>query len=81
MSHAQIAIIREVQSAQVNRRGRLKASLAADKIMMGFEYVFGCWHRHVSRPFTLSGWTYEVCLGCGRKFSYNRAEIGRGFSK
>jgi len=45
------------------------------KILMIFEFVFGCWHRDLSRPFTLSGWTYEVCLTCGRKFAYDRAEI------
>jgi len=46
-----------------------------NKILMIFEFVFGCWHRNLSRPFTLSGWTYEVCLNCGRKFTYDRAEI------
>jgi hypothetical protein len=48
------------------------------KILMVFEFVFGCWHRNLSRPFTLSGWTYEVCLNCGRKFAYDRAEIMNG---
>lgn len=46
-----------------------------NKILVVFERVFGCWHRHLSRPFTLSGWTYEVCLTCGKKFAYDRAEI------
>ena len=32
--------------------------------------------RMLSRPFTLSGWTYEVCLKCGKKFAYDRADIG-----
>jgi hypothetical protein len=45
------------------------------KISLVLEFVFGCWHRNISRPFTLSGWTYEVCLNCGRKFAYDRAEI------
>lgn len=34
-------------------------------------YTFGCWHLHISRPFTLSGSTYEVCLDCGRQFPYS----------
>ena len=46
-----------------------------NKILMVFEFVFGCWHRNLSRPFTLSGWTYEVCLSCGREFAYDRVEI------
>ncbi len=40
------------------------------------EVIFGCWHRKLSRPFTLSGWTYEVCLNCGKKFVYDRADLG-----
>lgn len=40
------------------------------------EFIFGCWHRKLSRPFTLSGWTYEVCLNCGKKFAYDRADLG-----
>src|SRR5216684_8469797 len=32
-----------------------------NKLLMIFEFVFGCWHRNLSRPFTFSGWTYEVC--------------------
>ena len=51
-----------------------------DKILKVLEFVFGCWHRNLSRPFTLSGWTYEVCLNCGRKFSYDRIEISAGVS-
>jgi hypothetical protein len=49
-----------------------------NKILMVLEFVFGCWHRNLSRPFTLSGWTYEVCLNCGQKFAYDRAEIMSG---
>ena len=49
-----------------------------DKVLMIFEFIFGCWHRHLSRPFTLSGWTYEVCLSCGKEFAYDRAKISIG---
>jgi hypothetical protein len=45
-------------------------------LLLGFDFLFGCWHRNLSRPFTLSGWTYEVCLHCGKKLAYDRAEIG-----
>ena len=45
-------------------------------MLLAFELLFGCWHRNLSRPFTLSGWTYEVCLNCGEKLAYDRADIG-----
>jgi hypothetical protein len=48
----------------------------ANTLLLALEFLFGCWHRNVSRPFTLSGWTYEVCLNCGRKFAHDRVEIG-----
>jgi len=34
------------------------------------DVILGCWHFNTSRPFTISGYTYEVCLDCGKKFSY-----------
>ena len=44
-------------------------------VLLAFELLFGCRHRNLSRPFTLSGWTYEVCLNCGKKLAYGRADI------
>jgi len=47
------------------------------------DMIFGCWHRHLSFPFTTnkSGkarppaafptGTYVVCLDCGKEFSYD----------
>ena len=46
-------------------------------IPLAFELQFGCWRRNLSRPFRLSGWTYEVCLNCGKKLAYDRADVGR----
>jgi hypothetical protein len=37
--------------------------------------LLGCWHRHVSRPFTISGRTYEVCLDCGKQLAYARVDF------
>jgi hypothetical protein len=45
-------------------------------ILLAFELLFRSWHRNLSRPFTLSGWTYEVCLNCGKKLAYDRADVG-----
>ena len=43
--------------------------------------IFGCWHRNVSRPFTISGRTYEVCLNCGKQLAYFRVQFGHSASR
>ncbi len=48
----------------------------ANTILLALDLLFGCWHRNLSRPFTLSGWAYEVCRNCGKKIAYDRADIG-----
>lgn len=30
-------------------------------------WIFRCWHRNLSWPFTLDGETYRVCLHCGAR--------------
>jgi hypothetical protein len=35
------------------------------------ELILGCWHRKMSQPFTIAKRTYEVCLDCGKQFSYS----------
>ena len=75
MSYKPIAIGTEGQAKQFARIGGVKECSTVDKLLTAFDFVFGCWHRNLSRPFTLSGRTYEVCLNCGRQFPYNRAEI------
>jgi hypothetical protein len=32
-----------------------------------FGKVFGCWHKHLSRPFTSVKESYRVCLDCGAR--------------
>lgn len=78
MEYRQIAGGPEAQTKDFDRIAHEKRFAAIDGILTAFEFFLGCWHRKLSRPFTLSGWTYEVCLVCGRKFAYNRAEIGGG---
>lgn len=39
--------------------------------------AFSCWHRHISRPFTLCGRTYEVCLDCGKELPYSLERMAR----
>ena len=75
MSGRQIEV--ESETKRLDRIGKGKrAAIISFNILAALEFVFSCWHRNVSRPFTLSGWTYEVCLNCGRQFAYSRAEIG-----
>ena len=76
MSHKQITLVMEANTEQLGPVREVKRLPFLDNIAMVFEFLFGCWHRNLSRPFTLSGRTYEVCLNCGRKFAYSRAEIG-----
>lgn len=33
--------------------------------------IFGCWHREMSRPFTLRAESYRVCLECGAHRHFN----------
>lgn len=32
-----------------------------------FGTLFGCWHKHLSRPFTAHHQSYFVCLDCGAR--------------
>jgi hypothetical protein len=75
MPYKQIAVVTEGQTQQFDRISQVKAPFTIDRFLMVLDFLFGCWHRNRSRPFTLSGWTYEVCLNCGRKFTYERAAI------
>lgn len=81
MCNPQIAVVKETQREHFDHISRLRHVSIVDDFVMAFEYLFGCWHRKLSRPFTLSGWTYEVCLNCGKKFAYNRADIGCSAAK
>ena|SRR5215467_10143266 len=51
----------------------------AQTLQRVLEIFFCCWHRNISRPFTLSGRTYEVCLECGKQFAYCRVDLGQGW--
>lgn len=33
--------------------------------------IFGCWHKEMSRPFTLQSESYRVCLECGAHRHFN----------
>jgi hypothetical protein len=42
-----------------------------DAALHFLDVVLGGWNFNISRPFTLSGHTYEVCLNCGKEFPYS----------
>lgn len=76
MSYKQRVVTIDANTEQFVATSQMKRFRIVSKLAMVLEILFGCWHRNISRPFTLSGWTYEVCLNCGKKFAYTRAEIG-----
>lgn len=39
------------------------------------DLLFGCTHRHQSRPFTLNKNCYTVCLDCGHETPYSWREM------
>jgi hypothetical protein len=72
--HTQQAIIEN--NSNVNRRtqsGRERGNWIAR--------LFGCWHREMSRPFSIQGQTYRTCLDCGarRQFNLGRWEMTGDF--
>jgi hypothetical protein len=36
--------------------------------------LFGCWHKELSRPFSLHGQAYRTCIHCGARRQFN---VGR----
>ncbi len=32
-----------------------------------FGKLFGCWHKQISRPFTIGDDSYRACLNCGAR--------------
>lgn len=39
------------------------------------EILFGCSHTKLTRPFTIRGETYMVCLSCGKQLYYSAKEM------
>jgi hypothetical protein len=40
-------------------------------LAMLLDSIFGCYHRNLSRVFTIQGRTYRVCCDCGAEFDYS----------
>ncbi len=44
-----------------------------DLLQSIFEAIFGfCRHNNLSRPFTIEGQTYKVCMDCSQQVFYSR---------
>lgn len=39
------------------------------------EILLGCSHSKLTRPFTIKGETYMVCLNCGKQIYYSAKEM------
>ena len=50
---------------------RIDWSRLMTNLLNGLTRVFGCWHREMSRPFTLRAESYRVCLECGAHRQFN----------
>ncbi len=42
-----------------------------DLLLSVFESLFGCRHSNLSRPFTIEGETYKVCMDCSGQVFYS----------
>jgi hypothetical protein len=42
-----------------------------DPVANVLEFAFGCYHRKLSRVFTISNHSYRVCCDCGATFNYS----------
>ncbi len=37
--------------------------------------IFGCWHKDLTRPFTLERTTYRACLSCGARQPFDAVNL------
>ena len=76
ISHCYPARLIKLPLAGILARLRGVPKPACNLIQLGVDglalrFLFGCWHRRLSRPFTISGKTYEVSVRRGKKFPYS----------
>lgn len=50
----------------VLKQNALTSRTFGDKIGF-FGKLFGCWHKQISRPFTIGRDSYRACLDCGAR--------------
>lgn len=37
--------------------------------------LFGCWHKQISRPFTIGSDSYQACLECGARRHFDAKNL------
>lgn len=40
-----------------------------------FSQIFGCWHKEISRPFTVGSESYCACLHCGARQHFDSKNL------
>lgn len=56
----------------------IAAALPGGLVALGAYYlVTKCWHKY-TRPFTIKGTTYVVCIDCAKEFAYDKSKMKVG---
>jgi hypothetical protein len=50
---------------------RTDADNASHHLVKKLSWLFRCWHRKMSRPFTRDGLTFCVCVRCGMRRNFD----------
>lgn len=68
---ATILVEKEFQSI-INGRNmeEVETKVFGEKVGF-FASLFGCWHKNLTRPFTLGKTAYRSCLDCGARKPFN----------
>ncbi len=37
--------------------------------------LFGCWHKNLTRPFTIENFSYQACLHCGARKKFDAQNL------
>lgn len=56
---------------QATTGGSIEWSRLKEAPLKWLTRLFGCWHREMSRPFTLRAESYRACLECGAHREFN----------
>jgi hypothetical protein len=71
MQAVTVALNRETAGRREAARRRVGWSQLTEAPLSWLTRLFGCWHQEMSRPFTLGGGSYRVCLECGAHRRFN----------
>ena len=72
---ARVRLARELRFA--NKQASLQ-EYAMKLLLRTLDFIFGCHHGKLSRPFTIDRHTYRVCCHCGARFDYSLQDMRTG---